>query len=49
MAVKLFRDLGLRKVMTPYLTVSELFFFQNMTFYIQLERKFNDDQLLIKD
>ena len=33
MSVKFFRGLGLSKVMTSYLTVSELFFLQNMTLY----------------
>ena len=35
--------------MTSYLTVSEFFFLQNMTFYILLERKFDAGQFLIKD
>ena len=48
MGVTFFRGLGLSKVMTSYLTGSE-FFLQNITFYIALERKFNADQLLIKD
>ena len=48
MGVTFFRGLGLSKVMTSYLTESE-FFLQNITFYIALERKFNADQLLIKD
>ena len=49
MGVKFFRGLVLSKVMTSYLTESKYFFLQNMTFYIPLERKFNADQLLIKD
>ena len=48
MGVKFFCGLGLSKVMTSYLTVSEFFFLQNMTFYLPLKRKFNADQLLLK-
>ena len=35
--------------MTSYLTVSEFFPLQITTFYLSLERKFNADQLLVKD
>ena len=49
MAVKFFRNLGLSEMMTSYLTVSEFFSLQNMTFYIPLERKFNADQVLIRN
>ena len=43
MGVKFFSGLGLSKVMTSYLTVSD------MTFYIPLKRKLNVDQLLLKE